>query len=1148
MRFEVLPVDAPGAPLFEANDAEQGGAISVADASTLFVAFAAFDANIARLATAKYGGGGAVQVAGVSEATLSSATFTNNSATAATGGALHIDTLSRLEANETIARGNYAREGGGFVSIDRAADVTFNTATFTANRAHGAGGGAMLVRDSQTRRGGHVVLRNNSFVENVAGAGHGGALLASSSDVDVGASRFFRNALARGGVGGGAVAALDNAEAVVSLLAPKCTDVALVIDWRETSRACLVPGISDMLACDGYLDTCQIMQAHYDCSGCACHINAESRLEIVAVDKTSGDDEDGATAEVIVATMTPRSAALRRELVCLVPGTRYEARALDDRAEGWFGGTFSIGALGPFAVEGNATTVAFDAPDGISASGLATAAEFDENVGDAGGAVFWDVRPPRGLKNATAASPATNIARDYGAFSATAAVAIALLDDDDNRTSVPHSARSGLLMRSPIVIALLDSYGIVVSSNSETSVFAALVDDDNYSATTMRISGANEPFVDGIAAFDALALIGAVGDVALLRFSAAELGLELDAPVEVEVVDCGEGFVRPGIVDLEVCTACLESEYWSGAAADAGERAQCVDCPAGAKCDGGTRVDIYPGYWRTGDGSYLVYECIDHKDACVGSVESGNSSLLCKPGHRGAYCSVCEVGYFYDASGDCARCDSSGEGWAAPTAGVCAFVLLGFAAMANFLVNGRLSPISCGSPDSKSNSNDSTSSGSGRTVRDHSSAPIRSHSAHLGDTVDTREELLHLSSVFKMFVSFCQILSGIGPTFHISWPSSFRRYVTWIEGTMSFDLMALLPFKCAMAVTFLTRVRGALSSVVAINCIFLGLWEWAHMRRRGEEGHKVTVLAVGIEHRVAYVWVAFNSLAYISVCSGIFQMIATCEEFDDGKTLMKADYSIDCSSSTFLWHSVLAWIFVPLWVLGVPLVFLVLLRQQGEGLYLAFLSENYRIERYFTEPLNCLQKVSVAGILAFMEPSYAQLLYGIVFAVFWSILFAALQPFRTLLENLTHTLIQFCMVLILIGALSLKLQASDEGDETGLASNAVVALLWSCSFMPWIAVIFAAFTELFHGKVFKSEEEMKRCFNCLKTKSQRNNTAGVSTVTTPTTNPVLRSGDVELTDRTSSPTFFFDNAMHAAEARNPVDILRRTQTPDGASI
>jgi hypothetical protein len=198
---------------------------------------------------------------------------------------------------------------------------------------------------------------------------------------------------------------------------------------------------------------------------------------------------------------------------------------------------------------------------------------------------------------------------------------------------------------------------------------------------------------------------------------------------------------------------------------------------------------------------------------------------------------------------------------------------------------------------------------------------------------------------------------------------------------------------------------------------------------------------MGIEARLAYVWVGFNYLAYISVSTSIFQVIADCEDFDDGTSRLKADYRFECStpthdSPTYNGHYALAWIGVPLYVFGVPLVFFGLLQssRDRESFHTAFLSDTYAPDRYFVEPLNCMQKVTVAGLLVFLEPSYAQLLYGIIVAFFWCVVFALLNPFPSSAQNIACTMINVCTVLILIGALSLKLDISEvEEDSLSLA-------------------------------------------------------------------------------------------------------------------
>jgi hypothetical protein len=280
----------------------------------------------------------------------------------------------------------------------------------------------------------------------------------------------------------------------------------------------------------------------------------------------------------------------------------------------------------------------------------------------------------------------------------------------------------------------------------------------------------------------------------------------------------------------------------------------------------------------------------------------------------------------------------------------------------------------------------------------------------------------------------------------------------WIQGVISLDLISLLPMACAMRFTFHTTLRFVVFGVLATNLVLGLAWSFTHARQDTSRA------AYGIQSRLAYIWVGFNYVAYISVCTTLFKMIAPCEEFDDNSILLKADFRIDCTTSAYDWHRALAWVCIPLYTIGVPAVFLTLLRaskKKDDGsLHTAFLSESYTDDRYFTEPLVCLYKVTAAGLLVFLDPSYAQLLYGIVIAFFWCVVFALLSPFASTAENLVNTSINFCTVLIMMGALSLKL---DTSNEQGLAGDLTAGLLWSCTLLPICALVLAIIAEVLFG-------------------------------------------------------------------------------------
>ena len=111
-------------------------------------------------------------------------------------------------------------------------------------------------------------------------------------------------------------------------------------------------------------------------------------------------------------------------------------------------------------------------------------------------------------------------------------------------------------------------------------------------------------------------------------------------------------------------------------------------------------------------------------------------------------------------------------------------------------------------------------------------------------------------------------------------------------------------------------------------------------------------------------------------------------------------------------------------------------------------------------------QVTTCGILVFIEPGVAQTLYGIVIAVFWLMFFAKLSPFPSLAENLVQTGLNFCVILIMLGALALKL---DLTGESNMSHDLVELLLWVATIAPMVTIIGALIVELVWGDVISEE-------------------------------------------------------------------------------
>jgi len=287
----------------------------------------------------------------------------------------------------------------------------------------------------------------------------------------------------------------------------------------------------------------------------------------------------------------------------------------------------------------------------------------------------------------------------------------------------------------------------------------------------------------------------------------------------------------------------------------------------------------------------------------------------------------------------------------------------------------------------------------------------------------------------------------------------------WAEGLVSLTVLNLLPLDCIGRFTFLHKLRWTMVGMLLLNTLFSAAWRAAQLRAATSRR------ALGASARIAYSWVLANSLLYISTSSTLFRTFP-CERFDDGRRLLRADYSIDCDGPAHAWHVVLASLGVVGFVFGVPLAFFVLLVRErrresaknDEGRtfnpVVAVLAESYGDHAFFAEPLFCVQKVTVSGLLVFIPPSLAQLLTGIVVACWWGISLAYLAPYPSMGENLVLDGLNFAQILMLLGALALKLERSV---ETGLANKVTESFLWLCAVLPLVIVVVALVSEICCG-------------------------------------------------------------------------------------
>jgi len=219
---------------FASNVSDAGGGVSVPNGA-LTIADSAFDADLALA-----GDGGALNVRGTGNLSISNTTFTSNAVLAAAdGGALFSTTAGTVTIAGCTFSSNTAEDGGA-TSVQGSSAFSLSSSTFEDNRATATAGGFLYsgpgaatitgvtsFRNSAGALGGGyassvgpVEVSASEFSDNVTSGGDGAGLYVGGSVVTVTGTVLRRN-IGGGGVGGGLQASVG---ATLTLIDVEATD------------------------------------------------------------------------------------------------------------------------------------------------------------------------------------------------------------------------------------------------------------------------------------------------------------------------------------------------------------------------------------------------------------------------------------------------------------------------------------------------------------------------------------------------------------------------------------------------------------------------------------------------------------------------------------------------------------------------------------------------------------------------------------------------------------------------------------------------------------------------------------------------------------------------------------------------------------
>ncbi len=287
---------------------------------------------------------------------------------------------------------------------------------------------------------------------------------------------------------------------------------------------------------------------------------------------------------------------------------------------------------------------------------------------------------------------------------------------------------------------------------------------------------------------------------------------------------------------------------------------------------------------------------------------------------------------------------------------------------------------------------------------------------------------------------------------NFAYPDVYQRVLDGLD-VFNFDLSWILSVGCVFDIDFHDRLlMVTIGPIVALLCLALTYSITARINRAAPD----TIQIIRNKHVSLVLLLTF--LVYASVSSVLFMSFA-CEDLEDGKNYLRADYRIECDSARHRGFQVYAGFMVVLYTAGIPAFYGVLLfrgreilrgdqTDREETAWLASISDlwkPYKRSVYYYEVIECGRRVLLTGVVVFIYPNTAAqiavtLLMAFVFVVVSEVLAPYESRWDAWLSRIGHAVVYVSMY----DALLLKVDVSRERAGSQKAFEGLLVTAHAC--------------------------------------------------------------------------------------------------------
>jgi hypothetical protein len=286
-----------------------------------------------------------------------------------------------------------------------------------------------------------------------------------------------------------------------------------------------------------------------------------------------------------------------------------------------------------------------------------------------------------------------------------------------------------------------------------------------------------------------------------------------------------------------------------------------------------------------------------------------------------------------------------------------------------------------------------------------------------------------LMSLLQIVASMPFVLTGVNF-------SPFFKNMANIFGVFNLDILALSSaLGCQYAVRFFDRFIIHLMLPV---CCLLAIGAAVLTTRACMSNTNARKKQIKINQAVSKIIVLVVLLIFPGLSTRLFSMFK-CKSFRgiDDVVLLVADYSIQCHQGEHATFTVVAIVFLILYIVGIPFIMFMLLWWHRKHLHdvnskkhlmvknaLGGLYLQYEPKYWWFELMILLNKTIMCGGLVILSPgSPSQVLCGVLFMLFHLLVVLKLSPFENDSEDVSSVAASLGLTLIYIGALMKMLEA-----------------------------------------------------------------------------------------------------------------------------